>query len=230
MNAIVRLLAVSGSFLAASAALPLIGCAAARMQVDPGLAAGAEKLPVNVDKSLTSYNAIGIGPYQAEDLDVAWKSTSGAKVGPVSGSDTSKKYAFKVTASGKTVGAKCEYTKSAKGVVMGIATAGASEGVTCTFAGAGDGAALAVKRGEAGFAGQATVNGRAYGIASRHVVAGGGSSSSPVGYDVRVGEKLLAEMQTSTEPTVWLDKSADADDKLAAATLMIGLYLFNDAT
>src|SRR2546423_15300973 len=94
------------SLLVFAAAASSFACAKPKMLVDPALAQSSERYAIEVNKSLTSYNAIGFGPYVADDLDVSLTSTSSARVGPVSGSDTSKTFAVKLSANGKTYGAE----------------------------------------------------------------------------------------------------------------------------
>jgi len=210
--------------------LPL-GCATPHMAVPPEMLQVAEELPV-VDRSAMSGALVNesfkMGPYQIADVDRKWNSTSSTSIGPYASADTTGGYTFALKASdGGEYKGECASRKDSKQVSALGGTFGQQKyEILCHCAGATQ-ASFTMKAddGSAKFQGTLQSSQASYTLSGVYANDKGGTTSDPLGYDVR-GTEPLGAVETTGKGRVWMSRSLRAPVREETACLFAGLLLY----
>jgi hypothetical protein len=223
------------ALLALAGLLTATGCTAARMQLDPQLAAAAPEQGVRGLSLAQFRKPVTFGPYTATLTRGGFKSTRKTSAGPYQGSKTSQDFAF--TMAGGTPApwaGECSYGSSQRAVLFPIND---DAGLVCTLVPAGSPGwqiALASEGklfGPNSLSGTLTDGQTTYGVTMVHRLANSSfSSAEPVGYELRDAHGVaVAAVQIFNAGQVWIDPRLPAEQQTALAAGAVALLVSRSA-
>lgn len=225
----------NSSLAALCLAGPALGCSAARMQLDPALAANAPEQPVSGLSLAQFRKPVTFGPYTATLTKGGFQKSTQTNIGPYRGASTSQDFTFTMTGGGPaTWNGTCSYGASQRSVLFPINN---DAGLVCTLipqGAAGWQIALA-SQGKLFAAntltGTLTDGTTTYGVAMVHKLANAAfSSAEPVGYELRDAAGVaVAAVQIFNPGHVWIDPRLPAEQQTALAAGAVALLVSRSA-
>ena len=211
------------------------GCSAARMQLDPNLAANAPEQQVSGLSLAQFRKPVTFGPYTATLTKGGFKRSTQTNIGPYRGAATKQDFAFTMAGGGPATWAgTCSYGSSQRSVLFPVNN---DAGLVCTLIpqGAGGWQIALASQGKLFQAntltGTMTDGKTTYGVAMVHKLANAAfASSEPVGYEIRdQGGVAVAAVQVFNPGHVWIDPRLPADQQTALAAGAVALLVSRSA-
>lgn len=228
---------VRGSLRLASvvALLSLVGCAAARIELDPQLAASAPEQKAEGVAWAQFRKPVTFGGYTGKITKGGFTNETKVKAGPYQRNETKQKFEFMMT--GGTPGewaGNCTYGEADQSVLFPISD---EASFVCTLVPQGAGGWQLQLTSKGGMyqpktlAGSMTDGTTTLSITMLHKLAGAAfASARPVGYELRdAGGKAVAAVQISGPHFVWIDPGLPVETQTAIAAGAFGLLFSGSA-
>jgi hypothetical protein len=223
----------SRPFLAAIAlSVSFSACATARMQVDPGLAAGAEAMVVTGNNPRVWNRPLAFGPYHTVQVSEGgeWSWAIPLIIADIASSRQS--YRVSVSDGERSSDIACTRRRTSvdrDGLSIDVSRV---PHLQCAIRADGDSTAWVLRLRERGtrFDGALESGGtsRDFRVVSAHRLEGGAfDSGDPVGFTVERDGRTVSAVETINRGRVWVDPSLAVSERMLAASVATALLLFD---
>ncbi len=207
-------------------------CTLTRMQVPPPLAKGATTVPVLHEDNFFDDDMVAFGQWKTRSVDNGWtrsQSTSGFFT-PGNVVQAEQGYRIQLDHDGKLAWEiACQKTMQSLQQSLGaLRMTQSDQHLRCAMRKPGEKVAgsLVMHMGRRDNVGQLRWGERTLKVAASHQ-AQGGQSFDAVGFVFSESGKMLAALQTVNNPILWLSNSADAASRVAIATAVTAIVLYD---